>query len=550
MAPTGPAKVTFRWKISAEEGVDSLVFTMSGNEKGRISENSGWVEEEFLIPAGPQVMRWTYEKSSSLSSGEDAGFLDRVEIEPVDMPDLVITDVIYAPGEYVLDRDRLSLQVTVRNEGAAVDEGIWDASDVEVRLSENSVWGTEGDIILGNFAKVESFDSGKRLVFSGDLALPLSTPAGDYYLAIQANPFEKVEEWSYENNFFWSDVRNVTIKRLPNLVLWGLDFEVGKVFYPLSTLEFDFEVRNVGLGAVSSEDGYTHRVDLRAREIADDEEGEEPDGDEEEFDWTQALLIKSYEIPEDAYMPGVSDQRPEGHSISYETNLGLPDELELLRELGIVDADATQAMVNDADREELENWEFSLTLTLDANDDVAESDEANVYSRGGLGLFMIEPVLLLGPDQTLAEWAEANDVTLPASGTSEYQDRLKEYAFDLVPGSAGSLPPLQFNRVTVDGSEYGRLTFPIVKGATDLRYTVEVSDDLGDWTELVVLEPPYNRSHGPESLTGIDGLLEMEPLVLAASDQGYTAAMSIRDSASLEDGEQRFLRVKIESISQ
>jgi hypothetical protein len=75
---TGPGTLTFWWKVGSESGWDKLHFELGGTEKTNISGTVNWRMESFDVPAGPQTLRWTYTKDSSVSTLPDAGWLDQV----------------------------------------------------------------------------------------------------------------------------------------------------------------------------------------------------------------------------------------------------------------------------------------------------------------------------------------------------------------------------------------------------------------------------------------------------------------------------------------
>ena len=78
---TGPAKVSFRWKVSSESNYDWLTFTTNGVEHSRISGQTEWEWVALhLTQPGDVTLRWTYSKDSSNNAGEDAGFLDTLSI--------------------------------------------------------------------------------------------------------------------------------------------------------------------------------------------------------------------------------------------------------------------------------------------------------------------------------------------------------------------------------------------------------------------------------------------------------------------------------------
>jgi len=76
---TGPGTLTFWWKVSSEANNDSLRFYMNGTEQLRVSGEMGWQQRTVNVPAGIQALQWNYTKNSSLSAGQDRGWVDQVQ---------------------------------------------------------------------------------------------------------------------------------------------------------------------------------------------------------------------------------------------------------------------------------------------------------------------------------------------------------------------------------------------------------------------------------------------------------------------------------------
>jgi subtilisin family serine protease len=74
----GPGTLSFFWSVSSEPGFDFLEFWVNGvRQSGSISGSVGWAQRSFTLASGTQTLRWTYRKDTSVSSGSDAGFVDR-----------------------------------------------------------------------------------------------------------------------------------------------------------------------------------------------------------------------------------------------------------------------------------------------------------------------------------------------------------------------------------------------------------------------------------------------------------------------------------------
>jgi hypothetical protein len=74
----GPGTLAFWWKVSSETNYDFLRFSTNGVVKTNISGEVGWRGETFSLLPGKQVVSWTYAKDSSLSRGQDAGWIDQI----------------------------------------------------------------------------------------------------------------------------------------------------------------------------------------------------------------------------------------------------------------------------------------------------------------------------------------------------------------------------------------------------------------------------------------------------------------------------------------
>lgn len=79
---TGPASVSFWWKVSSELGYDQFQFLIDGLEQINISGEVGWELRSFDLSEGTHVLRWRYAKDSTESAGLDRAWLDQVSYTP------------------------------------------------------------------------------------------------------------------------------------------------------------------------------------------------------------------------------------------------------------------------------------------------------------------------------------------------------------------------------------------------------------------------------------------------------------------------------------
>ena len=75
---TGPAPITFWWKISSEQDHDYLRFMLDAVDQVKISGELDWQQVTFNVPAGSHELQWRYSKNATLTDGQDRAWLDEV----------------------------------------------------------------------------------------------------------------------------------------------------------------------------------------------------------------------------------------------------------------------------------------------------------------------------------------------------------------------------------------------------------------------------------------------------------------------------------------
>jgi alpha-tubulin suppressor-like RCC1 family protein len=614
----GPMLLTFQWKsdtlvdqnymeLRINDVSQDREFGSGAGERMSISGLVDWQEESILIPSGPHVVSWHYIKNTAPGVGVgDQAFVDTISLTAVTLPDLAIQSVDYTAGQYALERDQFPLTVVVKNRGATPTGFNYNDLDLEVRLSEDLVF-EDSDAIIGNIGVTEVLNAGQSLVFSGDLDLPINLDDKTYYLLVRVSSLDPAfEEFTHlateltANNTFASEALDVEILHLPRLVT-----EMGvapgvKVYYPKETLYFEWWLINIGLGDISGLESYTQRIELWTF----------PAGTTDFSDLTVIEKVMDLaSITESEYLPGVLSRDDIGEStLEYKTTLALPRAGELLFELGV-----TSELNEDEDvdvvttLETLEEYTFFFVIVRDQTIEQSSNLSIQLYSgaRFKIAAFPYDTTTLpfdAGESTltTYGEWRAFNEfllvgfpvafldppvlgVTLPdptAStlfpGSADIES-LFYYALNLPFSVSTRLEDdavegavlERFGTVFVDGTEYPRLTFPIVRGAEDLKYTVQASNSVvGPWETIIELEPPYLDSrggslagyYGAQALTdptpGSGSLITLispaagglgyTPIV-SALDHNYTATVTVRDYVPFGSGT-RFMRLVIELI--
>ena len=73
----GKGTFSFWWKVSSESNYDYLRYYVNGTEKAKISGSTSWAQISIPVTStGNTVIKWTYSKDSSTSSGSDCGWVD------------------------------------------------------------------------------------------------------------------------------------------------------------------------------------------------------------------------------------------------------------------------------------------------------------------------------------------------------------------------------------------------------------------------------------------------------------------------------------------
>jgi hypothetical protein len=84
--------LSFWLRVSSEQNYDYLRFYLNGVQKGQWSGTVPWQKASFVIPAGVHTFKWEYSKDPSVSSGEDAAWIDYITFPPAELEALFITD--------------------------------------------------------------------------------------------------------------------------------------------------------------------------------------------------------------------------------------------------------------------------------------------------------------------------------------------------------------------------------------------------------------------------------------------------------------------------
>jgi len=93
----GPGTLSFWWKVSSQAGGDGLYFYANSVLQTNISGNVDWQQKIYLVPSGLFVLRWSYIKDASISSGSDTGWLDQFTYS---VPPFSLNSPAYTNGQF------------------------------------------------------------------------------------------------------------------------------------------------------------------------------------------------------------------------------------------------------------------------------------------------------------------------------------------------------------------------------------------------------------------------------------------------------------------
>ncbi len=88
-----PGEIVFARKVSSEENYDFLEFYIDDELEASWSGEQDWVLLSYPVAAGSRTFSWTYSKDMSVSSGEDAAWIDHIIFpEVAGAPQITLSD--------------------------------------------------------------------------------------------------------------------------------------------------------------------------------------------------------------------------------------------------------------------------------------------------------------------------------------------------------------------------------------------------------------------------------------------------------------------------
>ena len=80
---TGKGTISFKWKVSSENGYDGVLFYIDDEYMASFSGEQDWTTRTFTVSTtGTHTFKWMYKKDSSTSRGDDCAWIDEVVWTP------------------------------------------------------------------------------------------------------------------------------------------------------------------------------------------------------------------------------------------------------------------------------------------------------------------------------------------------------------------------------------------------------------------------------------------------------------------------------------
>jgi len=212
---TGPGMLTFWWKVSSEEGYDYLWFNVDVMSSIRaISGETDWQQVTMPIPAGPHMVRWVYSKDSTVSAGQDAGWVDQV---------------VFIPSPPVITTQPMS-QSRAMGETAVFTAAAFGAPPLScqwLKAGTNMVGATDSTLVLSNVCRRDAGVYALRVTNPGG-----STLSSNAFLTVRVPQRLCTPAWGPDGSFvFWSgdadggslcpgDLAGFEVQASTNLVDW------------------------------------------------------------------------------------------------------------------------------------------------------------------------------------------------------------------------------------------------------------------------------------------------------------------------------------------
>ena len=165
-----------------------LTFSIGGVPQASISGEVDWQQVSFTVPAGPQMLVWTYSKDASGTAGMDAAFVDQLTFAPA--PPIIIAQPV---DQTVLGPNPAFMGTTVV--GAAPFSYFWYKVGTGLRFVGSQVYqinptyrassGTYYVVVTNSVGSATSSNAVLTVRVPQTVAYPLLQPDGTFLVTSQ-----------------------------------------------------------------------------------------------------------------------------------------------------------------------------------------------------------------------------------------------------------------------------------------------------------------------------------------------------------------------------
>ena len=131
----GPVTVKFWWKVSSATNHGVLSFSAGGNVLTNISGEVDWQPCTLAIPPGNQILQWTYAKDGAAAAGQDAAWVDQLQIIPI--PPSILTQPQPASQD-IVGGTNVVVTYTVATYGTPPINYLWKKDGITVASGSNT----------------------------------------------------------------------------------------------------------------------------------------------------------------------------------------------------------------------------------------------------------------------------------------------------------------------------------------------------------------------------------------------------------------------------
>ncbi|MBD3296657.1 MAG: hypothetical protein GF392_04755, partial [Candidatus Omnitrophica bacterium] len=192
-------ELSFWWKVSSESGYDHLRFRVNSTIQDEISGEQGWTEVVHGLDPGTYELSWEYAKDGSLSEGDDAGYVDAIELPGSDGGTVTHTyasDNFTGPAPGIPDYfDNVSSDWSLDESTGTLRHGY--------EYSYDTIWATglEGDFADGSSVEIDFkvdhvYDDVN--IFLGADNTDYNTPHNSYWLRLYGEGSSTMRLYLYE----------------------------------------------------------------------------------------------------------------------------------------------------------------------------------------------------------------------------------------------------------------------------------------------------------------------------------------------------------------